>query len=365
MNKRLMDFLSDSDIPAADLKISAEAVKSRVRAAIIAELLERKHYMKYRILKTALIAACIVLICTAAAFAASPAGQEAIGSIIDYFQNGRAREITSIEELSKYNTEIGQSVTKDGKTLTLDNIAADDNYIHVFYTLKSDIPFYEEGSEPMGLNEIFAAAYKDMWVDCHINGEDDFDYLTGAAMDGYFVDSHTFKCVYKYNAAAKNMPDVCKIELFADRQKSGGSDVFNAISVEKRGLTDEEKASIWYVSAEVNMSDVKVKTITKEVNEYIPWADAGVKKIVISPFGNQLLLKAGINGDDEKSAAVITENLELYDENNNRLDKVHVGFNAEHDVTYEFTNADINTKQIKIVSDADSGFDNAVIVDLQ
>ena len=163
MNKRLKELISETGIPDTDLKISADNITRRVTASITAAPSERKRYMRHKIFKASLIAACAAVICTAAAFAASPAGREAIGSIISYFQNDRVNEITDTEELAKYSTQIGESVTKDGITLTLDNAAADDNYLHVFCTLTSDEPFYE-GSEPIGHNA-YAKAYEKMWVE--------------------------------------------------------------------------------------------------------------------------------------------------------------------------------------------------------
>ena len=102
---RLKELISETGIPDADLKISTDNSTRRVTASITAAPSERKRYMRHKILKASLIAACAAVICTAAAFAASPAGREAIGNIISYFQNDRVNEITDTEELAKYSAQ--------------------------------------------------------------------------------------------------------------------------------------------------------------------------------------------------------------------------------------------------------------------
>ena len=128
-----------------NLKIKSADIKRRVNGILNADLNEKKVYMSRGILKTALIAAVVTVLFTGTAFAISPVGREMIGHIISYFQSDKAVELTDVEELNKYSEEIGLSVSNMGYTLTLDNVAADDNFLHVFYTLTSDEqPFNEK-----------------------------------------------------------------------------------------------------------------------------------------------------------------------------------------------------------------------------
>ena len=203
MKKELMEF-----------KIEPKDIKRRVHASLSADPPERKLYMKRRALKTALIAAAITVIASAAAFAASPAGQEAISSIMAYFQNEQSKEITSLEELAKFNEEIGASVTKDGITLTLDNVAADDNFVHVFYTITSDTPFYE--GDDQYSNEVWD---KLLWTECVINGNV-AGFGNNNSSDGYFADEYTYKAMRKYNVSTEGIPDNFKVELFGETNSS-------------------------------------------------------------------------------------------------------------------------------------------------
>ena len=109
-------------------------------------------------------AAAAAVIGTVSVFAATPTGQEAIRNIISYFQNDKASEITSLADLEKYNEAIGASDSKHGFTLTLDNVAADDNFVHVFYTIKSETPFVNDVKD----TEITGPM---IWADIVINGK--------------------------------------------------------------------------------------------------------------------------------------------------------------------------------------------------
>ena len=105
---------------------------------------ERKIYMKHKIFRAAILSAVITSLLATSVFAVSPAGQKLLGDIISYFNNSDAVEITDVKELAKYNDTIGVSNAKGDYTLTLDNVATDDNFIHVFYTITSKKPFKNE-----------------------------------------------------------------------------------------------------------------------------------------------------------------------------------------------------------------------------
>ena len=69
--------------------------------------------------------------------------------------------MTSLEQLANFNDSIGKSISKDGYTLTLDNVAADDNFVHVFYTVTSENePFYNnsDNNAPIWSNSLNVSA---------------------------------------------------------------------------------------------------------------------------------------------------------------------------------------------------------------
>lgn len=337
---------------SADLKFDTKKIKTRTNEILNANSEERNIFMKYKILKTVAIAAALTAALATSVFAMTPAGQDAINSVIAYFQNDNAAEMTSLEELAKYNEEIGASCTKNGITLTLDNVAADDNYVHVFYTVTSDgEPFYE-GNNPK------AALYSDAMnltinTQCVINGELVDAETNHNTRDGYFVDSYTYKAAEKYNIAPLDIPDNFKLELFAELIDDG----YKEMSVLERlyrcsfsEFTDEEKAKVWYVSADIDKSKVKVESVTREINAELPWVGATVEKAVFSPFGNQLVVSTPAESD---LGHIVDASMALTDENGTFLDILNTNLRVNADGSsvnsFEFLKADKNTRRLSFI----------------
>lgn len=302
-------------------------------------------------------AAIAAVIGVTTAFAASPTGQEAISNIMEYFRNEQSTRLTSLEELAKYNEEIGASVTHDGITLTLDNVAADDNFVHVFYTVTSETPFYE-GDDPY----TNAAWDRLLWVECCINGEQAGLDSNNNSSDSYFADAHTYKAVRKYNISADEIPDNFKVELFGERNALLKGDLpedsaFNLLLQDRIAeITDEQKAAAWYVRADVDKSAAQVETVTRNIGVAL---DGGgiIDKAVFSPFGNQIIVRTAPNENTDWDGDLYTlgkvDDFALFDENGTCLDILNTGMVMEGDGSsvnsLEFLKADVNTKKLTIV----------------
>lgn len=323
-----------------EIKIDAESVKNRVTEKLSADPAERKLYMKRKFLKTAAIAAALTAAFSVSVFASSPAGQETINSIISFFQNEKAVELTDVKALSMYNEDIGKSDTKSGYTLTLDNVAADSNFVHVFYTIKSEKP-YANGNE-----------YNVPGIVCRINGAV-ADFANNNRYESYFEDEHTYKGLAKYSIASMSLGDKIKLEIYTDTLNGGKDDVpielYNRMySTEPVEFTDAEKDNMLYISTEVDLAKVKVACIERNVNRRLYWNNSSVEKVVFSPFGNQLVMKT-----DAEEDAIRVDMFALYDENGKCLDVLNTGLSCGGDSgsvnTLEFLKADKDTKQLKFV----------------
>lgn len=349
MSKRLKDLGT-----SVDLKFDTEKIKAQANEILNANSAERKIFMRYKILKTAATVAALTAALATSVFAMTPAGQEAINSIVAYFQNANATEMTSIEELAKYNEEIGASCTKDGYTLTLDNVAADDNFIHVFYTVKAEnAPFYE-GDDPK--TAIYSDAVNEqMDTQCVINGSPVGRDSNHNTHDGYFADNYTYKAAEKYNVFGKEIPDSFTVELFGAIVEKDGyiidSPLFDKLYQGKYAeITDEDKVAGWYVSAEVDKSKVKTESVTREINLELPWVGATVEKVIFSPFGNQLVVTTPAGSD---AGHIVDSHIALTDENGIFLDILNTDIRENADGSsvnsYEFLKADKDTKQLNFI----------------
>ena len=169
MNKRLAKLQKELDISDTHNMPSTDIILKNVNNKINVSPEERKIYMKRKYLKITSIAAVICALAVTTAFAADSISGK-IGEIISYFQNDNAVEMTSLEQLANFNDSIGKSISKDGYTLTLDNVAADDNFVHVFYTVTSENePFYNnsDNNAPIWSNSLNVSAD----IQCVINGK--------------------------------------------------------------------------------------------------------------------------------------------------------------------------------------------------
>lgn len=349
MRKRLKDLGV-----SVDLKLDTKKIKAQVDAALDVNSAERKIYMKYRILRGAALAAALTAVFSVSVFAMTPAGQETIGNIISYFRNEQALEVTSYEALAEYNEEIGASDSVNGYTLTLDNVAADDNFIHVFYTIKSEEKFIED------MNNTTISGPM-VWADVAIDGRLVSYFTNHSTFDGYFEDCYTMKFVQKLNVASQDIPDKFKLEIIAadNLAKSGwGVDLSRFYSNEDNSgvpvinLTDEEKSKILYVSADVDKSKIKVNSVTKEINVPLWNENIVAEKVILSPFANQLVVRTTTD-DDSDDAAELSAGFVLFDENDVCLDVLNTDltgtYNGMARNSYEFLKADVNTKQIKFI----------------
>ena len=343
MNKRLNSLIKDFELSEKDFKIDAKNIKKRVNASLNTDLNERKIYMKHKIFKVALAAAAITSVLATSVFAMTPTGQDLIDNIISYFQNDKAVEITSLDELRNYNIAIGISDTKNGCTLTLDNVAVDDNFLHVFYTVKADNleNRREDKSEIDTINP-------DIGIVCRLDGK-----LAGTSnhnsTEGYYLDLDTYKGVKKYNIAPMDIPDNFKLELYIDKEYK------TKTYSETLKLKDEDKEEFPYVSADIDKSKVKVQSSIKTINQKIDFTDSELEKVIFSPFGNQLVMKTEItNNGKEDDFFPNVDNFALYDENNTALDILNTSLTTNNNDgiirnSLEFLKADLNTKQLKFV----------------
>lgn len=316
-----------------------EALKEKVLKRL--EEKEMKKFTRKSIRNIAAVAACVVIVGVSSVLAA--------GNIISYFQSDSAIDLTDIESLKKYNDAVGVSSSNFGYTLTLDNIAVDDNFMHVFYTLKS-----EQGR--MTLDEGY-----DFWFQCRVNGE-----RAGSGNhnkeEGYIADDGSFKGVLKKNIASMELPDTFQLEFYADGiSKQDSKFEAGYLTQDYLTLTDDDISQLLYVSTTAKKSAVKAKTVVKNLNKKITvdyyddknnlkTGETEISKVVFSPFGNQLVVTDTCTG----AGGLSLSGWALFDENGQSLDILNTDFYGAAEgqkVTnvLEFLKAGVNTKTLKFV----------------
>lgn len=253
----MMNNRPDMNEIFSSFKIDTRRVKSRTNMIINSEPEERRKFMLRKTARTIIIAAVIAAVCISAALAAD--------NIISYFSSGEAKKIGDIETLTEYSEEIGAEVTRGDKKLVLDNIAADDSYIYVFFTLTAPPDYAFD-------------------IICGIDGE---RARNVTSWDSYMIDETTGRGVVKISAANMDIPDEFTFEIFCTEKESGKDYYYS----DKISLTEDDKENLLYISVQAHKADIMTKTLTKTVNTYIPALNSTVEKVIFSPFGSQLVIK--------------------------------------------------------------------------
>lgn len=256
----------------------------------LAELPVRK-VKKTMAFKVLLIAAVFLILSTVTALA-SPDIQRMAQGIIAYFSPGQKSVYSSQqEELQKYNSAVGAVVQDQGITLKIDNVAVDDGYINVFYTVLSNSPITVVGSKNDPL------AWRLGWTAPTFFFKANDQELALPALiehEAYLENTTTLKGMERF-AVVESLPNNFRLDIFTDQ-------IFTV-----RGN--------WQIALNIDKSAVQTDTlvVTPGIKASVTsgWDqpydhNITVDKVLISPFGSQLVLsemvKNGRNFGEESFA---------------------------------------------------------------
>ena len=280
---------------------------------------ERTIFMKRKY--TVAAAAAAVCILTVTSVFASSAMRTKLGDIISYFKNEKAVELSGSERLEKLSYAVGISDEKNGYKLTLDNIAADDNYLNVFYTLYS-----EKGGYTDSMHE------PDVYVTCLIDGKPAELAANNNKSSFYAADEHTVKFAQKYNLSCIDSDNTFTLELFGEQMEL--MEITGKL-YDGKNFSERDKNENLYLKTTVNKSDNYVKKFN------MPLWNSGMelKKFIYSPFGSQLVIKLknidsmtyfAVFDDDKNSLDVINPDLRLDADGTNSLELLKVAPDTEN-----------------------------------
>ena len=348
MSKRLNDLGS-----SVNLKFDTIKIKARANELLNSEPEERKIFMKHKKAKIALIAAVITILGFATAFAG--------GGLISYFQSEKAIKLTNVEELENHNEKIDISISQEGYTLTLDNLAIDDNFLHVFYTITS-----QEG-------RIWENENIRPFINCRING-----YIVGnengGGIHGYYVDDYTYKTVVKYNISQMDIPEEFTFEMYSSLRYDELSNFEDGyLYQEYLDLTEDDKAKLVYLSLETKKSTIEIENVNYEPNQQFVYSDfdgndavGKISKVVFSPFGSQFVVTDNNGGlgarrimdmamqdDNGEFLDILISNLTgaAADKNGNFIDILPetVEANTEYNNSIEFIKGESDMKYFTLI----------------
>lgn len=224
-----------------------------------------------------LLLASAFLVLTAVTVWASPAVQRMAHGIIAYFSSEQESAYSSQkEELQKYNSAVGDAVQDRGITLKIDNIAVDDGYIHIFYTVQNSSPITLAGSEDN------PTAWRLQWTApiLFFKADDrDIDLPALIEREAYLENATTLKGMERF-PVVQALPANFRLEIWTEH-------IFGV-------------QGNWRIALDIDKSLVRAATliVTPGIQASVTrgWDepskhDITVDKVLISPFGSQLVLK--------------------------------------------------------------------------
>jgi hypothetical protein len=230
--------------------------------------------------KVLLIAAAFLAL-SAVTVLASPAVQRMAQGIIAYFSSGQDSAYASQkEELQKYSSVVDVAVQDQGITLKIDNIAVDDGYINVFYTVQGSAPIKILG------REVDPMAWRLEWTAPTLFFKADGQELTLPALieqEAYLENVTTLKGMERF-AVVESLPDNFRLEIFTNYILNVKGNWQLALDIDKSAVRADTRVVTPGIKASVTSGwdQPFAHTVT-------------VDKVLISPFGSQLVLTEMVN----------------------------------------------------------------------
>lgn len=308
-----------------------------------------KPMRKIRKISSLVAAAALMVVLMPAVMAiTSPRVVNMAEGAISYFSAPKEfRYLSKQAEYEKYNAEVGISTSDQGINITLDNIAVDDNYINVFYTLVSEDPIQLLGDagEP--------EKWRLGWAAVHFWFKADGRYIEPAAQgetDAYLVDPYTMKGMQRF-ALLDQLKDNFDLEMYTNWIGNIEGQWHIAVNVDKSSVA---------VASNTVMPNQKAK-VTSGWGENTASHNITVKKVSLSPFGNQIVLSE--RGDN------IFYNFALRDDKGEYLPVIPAGIRSRNilktDNSFEFIARSQGLKSVTLIPIMEDGQSELQFMDLQ
>lgn len=297
----------------------------------LANLPDNKKY-KRSIAKIVLVAALAAAISGTTVLACTtPVVKNMVRGIVSYFDNTKdTRYITDKTSFDKFNKSVGASAEDKGIKLTVDNIATDDNFMNIFYTIESQSPINRVHNDDD--DKIFDAFFSTPFLNIKINGKEVVESNHNDT-DAYFQSDKVLKVMRRLNVSQINLPKDFDVEISA-------GEIFKTTGK-------------WVIVTSVDRSDIAVetKTVKPNINKIIDLGDykhnVTIDKVSISPFGNQIVISER-NWNDR-----IFDKFAIFDDKGNNLDVLNTDETGssfgKSTNSFEFIKGTIDMKYVSLI----------------
>lgn len=266
-------------------------------------------------MRVAVIAALIITFTSVTGFA--------VEKVVKYFNyNKESSFIYSSDDIEKISENINLKAKDKEIEFILDNISVDDNYINIFYTIKSDKNIKEanKNSQP--------------YMAVKVNGKE-VEESHKSEYEAIFTSDNELKGMKRVNISSLDVKNKFKMDIYL-------SEIFN-------------KSGNWLISTNVDKTKGAEKTIKYNLNKKASIniggkkADITVDKVNISSLAGQIIISQKVN----KEKYFLGEEFALFDQDGNSLDLITKGSVMYEDKistnSTEFIKANENTSKLTLV----------------
>ncbi|WP_346704138.1 DUF4179 domain-containing protein [uncultured Agathobaculum sp.] len=271
------------------------------------------------------------------AAAAAPTVLEMARNAIGYFAQNSGSEYAEYQgKYEKYNAAVGMSDTNGDQTLTIDNIAVDDSYMLVFYTLKSKTPI-----ELVGTDED-PQSWRANWTAptffAEVNGKQ-LDTTGAIENEATMPDEYTLTGVRRI-VLKEALPDQFDLLLY-----DGGSSDINDANFQFAMSVDKSAVAVETLTVEPKQ-DFTVDFSTEfDGQTYHLHYEPRIERVSISPFGSTITLS-------EQAEDPMT-NFVLRDDKGNYLPVISNGSVGggigRATNSFEFLGANLDTQSVTLI----------------
>ena len=271
------------------------------------------------------------------AAAAAPTVLEMARNTISYFTQYSGSEYAEYQgKYEKYNAAVGMSDTNGDQTLTIDNLAVDDSYMLVFYTLKSKTPIELAGTddEPQSWRTSWTAPT----FFAQINGKQ-LDTTGAIENEATMPDEYTLTGVHRI-VLKEALPDQFDLLLY-----DGGSSDINDANFQFAMSVDKSAVAVETLTVEPKQDFTVDFSTEYDGQTYHLHYNPRIERVSISPFGSTITLS-------EKAEDPMT-NFALRDDKGNYLPVISNGSVGggigRATNSFEFLGANLDTQSVTLI----------------
>lgn len=266
-----------------------------------------------------------------------------IRHIVDYFSaNKESMYKSDEEEFEKLKVDLNLSRKKKGIEFKLDSASIDDNYLTIFYTIKTE----KNIKEMEGANE--DAYFANPFISAYINGKD-IIHSGPIESEATFSSYNELKGMNKIDVSYIKIDDNMNVKFKIDEifGIKGNWSVNTKIDKSKaQNDTYRYELDKDFVLNKKYKIDGKNKQIKNNVN---------IERVIISPLANKIVINEKVKGADSEWDPIMMSSFALFDQEGKSLDVIDKGGSGTDLQTgiatnsIEFLKADKNTKSLTLV----------------